>query len=95
MGVAARGYTDALRASGLSVAEFDVSGLINEGKQIDVFSPDSLPYSHNVIHLNPDQVPLFIAKFGTSIMNKRLNIGIWVWGTTGTQTGMARGSLGV
>ena len=79
MGVAARGNVEALRSAGLKVAEYDVSGIIHEGKPIDLFSGASLVYSHNLIHLNPDQILPFIARFGTAVMDDRINIGYWAW----------------
>jgi GT2 family glycosyltransferase len=79
MGYAARGNISALKSAGIAVAEFDVSGIIHAGHHIDIFSQESLPYSRTIIHLNPDQIMPLITRFGTSLLDRRFNIGYWVW----------------
>jgi GT2 family glycosyltransferase/glycosyltransferase involved in cell wall biosynthesis len=79
MGVAARGYIAALRAAGVPVAAFDVSGCVRPGAVIDPVAPADLPYRYNIFHLNPDQILPLVARLGTGIFDRRLNVGLWVW----------------
>jgi Glycosyl transferases group 1 len=40
---------------------------------------DNNPYSFNLIHVNADQVPVFVAMKGDEYFRERYNIGCWFW----------------
>lgn len=75
LGTAARGYAEALRPL-LPVHEVPIPWKL-DNLQDKHLAP--LRHAVNVIHMNPDALPLFLARFGTDILPGRFNIGIWVW----------------
>jgi glycosyltransferase involved in cell wall biosynthesis len=75
LGAAARGYASALRPL---VPLHEVSIPWNQG-HFDDTEIGSLPYAINLIHMNPDVLPIFLARHGQHLLPGRYNIAIWVW----------------
>ena len=79
LGAAARGYRDAMRAAGIVVDEYDVSGATRPGGVFDLFDPAKLRFGHNFICLNPDHIATLVDRYGSALFDRRINIGAWVW----------------
>lgn len=79
LGAAARGYRDAMRAAGITVDEYDVTGATRPGGTFDLFDPTRLRFGHNFICLNPDHVATLLDSYGSALFDHRINIGAWVW----------------
>lgn len=79
LGAAVRGYRDAMRAAGITVDEYDVSGATRPGGVFDLFDPATLRFGHNFICLNPDHIATLVDRYGSALFDRRVNIGAWVW----------------
>ncbi|HEX3745600.1 MAG TPA: glycosyltransferase family 4 protein [Bryobacteraceae bacterium] len=75
LGAAARGYATALRPL-LPLHEvtvpWDPTGM--EGTEIGL-----PPHAVNLIHMNPDVLPIFLGRYGRDMLPSRFNVAIWVW----------------
>jgi GT2 family glycosyltransferase/glycosyltransferase involved in cell wall biosynthesis len=79
LGAAARGYRDAMRAAGIIVDEYDVTGATRPGGAFQLFDPAKLRFGHNFICLNPDHIATLLDSYGSALFDHRINIGAWVW----------------
>jgi GT2 family glycosyltransferase/glycosyltransferase involved in cell wall biosynthesis len=79
LGAAARGYRDAMRAAGITVDEYDVTGATRPGGAFDLFDPEKLRFGHNFICLNPDHIATLLDSYGSALFDHKVNIGAWVW----------------
>lgn len=86
LGEAARGMRAALDAAGIAQTGIDVSGLIRPDLPLDLAGPGTLPYSINLIMLNPEQVPAFVDRYGTAMFDRRATVGSWVWELSAPRT---------
>jgi glycosyltransferase involved in cell wall biosynthesis len=75
LGTAARGYAEALRQL-LPVAEMPIPWKLAEMEQA---TPTAPPYAINLIHLNPDALPMFLRHYGEVVLPGRFNVAAWVW----------------
>lgn len=75
LGTAATGYAAALRNI-LPVHEVPIPWILED---LETTFVPSLRHAINVIHVNPDALPLLLGRFGKDILPARYNIGIWVW----------------
>ncbi len=81
VGEAARGYVAALKSLGVQTAftDFAVGTLSRkEDKTLSGFSSTN-PYPINLVCINADQVPNFIAHVGSQYFEQKHNIGVWWW----------------
>lgn len=83
LGQSCRLVADELEASGIpySIYQYDQLGVMAEGnyqKYADKISTE-LPYSINLIHINPHELGLAFQQSYAKIWNGRYNIGFWLW----------------
>ena len=94
LGEAARGYVEALTAAGVPVCTRSISpdppverlprGARQRPEQRvfeDLALPDGIEPSVNLICVNADQVPEFVAEVGGASVCDRYTIGLWAWET--------------
>ena len=76
LGTAARGYAAALDRllplHEVTIPWNQLSGL----EETEIGSP---PHAINLIHMNPDVLPLFLGRYGRGVLPAHFNIAIWVW----------------
>jgi len=75
LGAAARGYATALRQI-LPLHEITIPWKQKGLEETKIGSP---PNAINVVHMNPDVLPLFFGRFGQSVLPAHFNVAIWVW----------------
>ena len=75
LGTAAMGYAAALRPI-LPLHEVTIPWNLN-GVEDTVIDPP--PHAINLLHMNPDVLPLFLGRHGRDLLPGRYNIAIWVW----------------
>ena len=82
LGQGARLYASALESSNLPYALIDVrlSQEISYGnKEFEGSLANAPVYRVNVVHLNPDVLPIYYALTPGSYWDRRYNIGVWLW----------------
>ena len=75
LGAAAKGYTTALRPL-LPVHEITIPWNLNGFEETEIGAP---PHAINLVHMNPDVLPLFLGRYGQGVLPGHLNVAIWVW----------------
>jgi glycosyltransferase involved in cell wall biosynthesis len=75
LGTAARGYATALRPL-LPLNEISVPWNQNGLEETKIGSP---PHAINLVHMNPDVLPIFLGRHGRDVLPARFNVAIWVW----------------
>ena len=75
LGTAAAGYAAALRPI-LPLHEVTIPW--NMGSLADT-EIGSLPHAFNLLHMNPDVLPIFLGRYGRDLLPGRYNVAIWVW----------------
>jgi len=75
LGTAARGYATALRPL-LPVHEITIPWNLKGPEETKIGSP---PHAINVVHMNPDVLPLFLGRYGRDVLPTHFNVAIWVW----------------
>ena len=75
LGSAGRGYASAIRPI-LPVHEVSIPWTIKGMEAAEIGSP---PHAVNVIHMNPDVLPIFLGPYGPDVLRSHFNVAIWVW----------------
>lgn len=75
LGTAAMGYAAALRPI-LPLHEVTMPWNLSSWEDMEI---GSLPHAINLVHMNPDVLPLFLGRYGRDLLPGRYNIAIWVW----------------
>jgi glycosyltransferase involved in cell wall biosynthesis len=75
LGGAAKGYATALRPL-LPLHEIAIPWNQKGLEETKIGSP---PHAINVVHMNPDVLPLFLARHGRDVLPRHFNVAIWVW----------------
>ena len=78
LGSAARAYTQLLRELSPNLTAIDVPWDLPKASSVAEVTAESL-YAANIIHLNPDVLPMFLHRYGARLLVNRYNIGYWVW----------------
>ena len=80
LGEGARASARALRAAGVPLVlnDFVDPGSVNPETLMTGLS-ESNPMRVNLIHVNPDRLPAFVAEKGDGYFQGRYNIGFWFW----------------
>lgn len=63
----------------VSTSNFTVSNAWQNTVLHDGHHDEKLPYDVNLIHINADQVPVFLEQHGKDHMHNNQNIGFWAW----------------
>jgi len=78
LGSVARAYAHLLRELSPNLTAIDVPWDLPAAGTVAEVAAESL-YAANVIHLNPDVLPIFLHRYGAKLLVNRYNIGYWVW----------------
>ena len=75
LGTAAKGYATALRPL-LPVHEITIPWNQKGAEETKIGSP---PNAINLVHMNPDVLPIFLGRYGRDVLPAHFNVAIWVW----------------
>jgi len=75
LGTAAKGYSTALSPL-LPLHEITLPWNRNGLEETEI---GALPYAINLVHMNPDVLPFFLARYGKAVFPGHFNVAIWVW----------------
>ncbi len=79
MGASYRRSAECLRTANIPIVE----GVLNDIHSLNPYKTSSKPwtasYSTNLIHVNPEDLEVFVQNSPTPIVGGRLNIGYWAW----------------
>ena len=75
LGTAAKGYAAALRPL-LPLHEITMRWNPNDLEETKIGAP---PHAINVVHMNPDVLPIFLGRYGQQVLPVHFNVAIWVW----------------
>ena len=75
LGAAAKGYFTALRPL-LPVHEITIPWNLNGLEETNIGTP---PHAVNLVHMNPDVLPIFLGRYGQGVLPAHFNVAIWVW----------------
>jgi glycosyltransferase involved in cell wall biosynthesis len=75
LGSAARGYASAIRPV-LPLHEVSIPWSL-KGMEATAIGPP--PHAVNVVHMNPDVLPIFLGRYGPDMLRSHFNVAIWVW----------------
>ncbi len=75
LGTAAKGYAAALRPL-LPLHEITIPWNQNGMKGTRIGAP---PHAINLVHMNPDVLPIFLGRHGQNVLPAHFNVAIWVW----------------
>jgi glycosyltransferase involved in cell wall biosynthesis len=78
LGSVARAYAHLLRELSPNLTAIDVPWDLPAAGTVAEVAAESL-YAANIIHLNPDVLPMFLHRYGARVLLNRYNIGCWVW----------------
>src|SRR2546428_4070838 len=80
LGEAGRASIRALEAAGIPFVLNNFADYSSANKEAtDQGLSDTNPYGINLIHVNAEQVPEFVARKGDAYFHGRTNIGFWFW----------------
>ena len=80
VGEAGRASIRALEAAGIPFVLNNFVDVGSANKEVtDQGFSDTNPYGINLVHVNADQVPRFVARQGKTYLRGRTNIGFWFW----------------
>jgi len=75
LGTAAKGYAAALRPL-LPLHEITIPWNLKGVENTKIGAP---PHAINLVHMNPDVLPLFLGRYGQDVLPAHFNVAIWVW----------------